>query len=121
MLETDIFYTVVENGRIIKRNFKEMQLGHKIEGVMRDILHNMLCSRKELAFVNLSASGDVYAQTLKGSIESFKINLPQEPQAKENEVSPLSEVTGKKTPKQEAVTPKTIETLRKGKNLGGAK
>lgn len=94
--ETDVFYTIVENGKIIKRNFKELEIHHKIECIMRDILHNMLCSQKELAFVNLSSSGDVYAQTIKGEIENFKIKMPQEPEPSENELSPLQEKkTGK--------------------------
>ncbi|MCL2756218.1 MAG: DUF421 domain-containing protein [Firmicutes bacterium] len=89
--ETDIFYCIVENGKIIKRNFKELNIGHKIEGIMHDIIHNMLCTREELIFAHLSSSGDIYAQKKGGSIESFKIKLPQEPQPDENELSPLDE------------------------------
>ena len=89
--ETDIFYTIIENGKPIKRNFKELELANRAQDIMTDIKNNMLCDIKELHFANLSSSGDVYAQKAGGSIESFKLNLPQETQPNENEFSPKKE------------------------------
>jgi len=90
--ESDIFYCLVENGRIIKRNFKELQLHHNIDGIMHDIVYKMMCTDNELVFVHMSSSGDAYAQKLGGSIESFKLKIPQQPKVDENEISPRDEL-----------------------------
>lgn len=78
--ETDVFYCIVENGKVIRRNFKELQ--HHHEPVMRDILREMSCGMPQLAFASLSASGNVYAQKKGHKVQTFKIDLPELPDEK---------------------------------------
>jgi len=69
--ENDMFYCVVENGRVLKHNFKEMGLNDQV--VMQDILNGT--KTKDMAFCSLSEGGDVYMQK-KGDIgKNFKIKL----------------------------------------------
>jgi len=71
--ESDIFYTVVENGHIIKKNFKEMGLLDIV--VMPRILHHIKGSVSDIAFCNLSESGDVYVQKKGMPAQTIKITM----------------------------------------------
>jgi uncharacterized membrane protein YcaP (DUF421 family) len=73
--ETDVFYCIVENGRIIKKNFKEMGILYKV--TMSDILHNMLCNINDIAFCSLSEGGDVYIQKYGDTCKNLKIKLTE--------------------------------------------
>ena len=82
--ETDVFYCIVENGRILKKNFKEMGLrlspAHTTphDGAMSSILRNMKCRAKDLAFCSLSEGGDVYAQKFGENATNFKIKIAED-------------------------------------------
>jgi len=69
--DNDVMYAVIENGKAIKKNFKEMGIQH-IGGTSR-ILHKMGCSMRDIAFATLSESGNVSAQTFGGIPQSFQI------------------------------------------------
>ena len=73
--ETDVFYCIVEKGKALKKNFKEMGLLYLV--TMSDILHNMKCTMKEIAFCSLSEGGDVYIQKFGETCKNFKITLTQ--------------------------------------------
>jgi len=73
--ESEIQYNIIENGKIIKRNFKEIGQCHKIEDIMQDILHNMKCKQEDLVFACLSEGGQVYAQKAGKDIQDFQIKL----------------------------------------------
>jgi len=117
--ESDIFYCIIENGKPVKRNFKEMNLLNTMDGIMQDVIHNMLCTQEQLLFAHLSPSGDIYAQKVGGSIESFKLNLPQPPEMDENEISPKEELSRLKA---ETTTKNKSPNTRLGaaKTQGGA-
>jgi len=112
--ESDMFYCIVENGRIIKRNFKEMGLYYKMVDIVSDVIHNMLCSIDKLAFASISSAGDVYAQRIGGSIESFQIELPQKAKPEENELSPLEE----KLAPDKGIIESVIQGISKGAKRG---
>lgn len=73
--ENEIFYCIVENGRVLHKNFKEMGLHHDV--VMRDILHNMVCNKRDIVFCSLSEGGDVYIQKRGENSKNFKIKLTE--------------------------------------------
>ena len=73
--ENEVFYCIVENGKLLKKNFKEMGILHM--GVMSDILRKMKCSIKEISFCSMSEGGDVYAQKRGESSQTFHITVPQ--------------------------------------------
>jgi uncharacterized membrane protein YcaP (DUF421 family) len=74
--ENEVFFTVVENGKTLSKNF--LALGLQQNVVVSDITHNMQCRNvKELAFCALSEGGDVYAQKFGENSHSFKIKLSQ--------------------------------------------
>ena len=74
--ETDVFYAIVENKKVIYKNFKEMGLLHDV--VMPEILRYMSCTLKEIAFCTLSEGGDVYIQKFGEVCKSFKIQITRE-------------------------------------------
>jgi uncharacterized membrane protein YcaP (DUF421 family) len=71
--ETDMFYCIVENGKVLKKNFTEM--GLLPIGVISQILHHMRCKVKNVQFCTLCESGDVYAQKNGEKAQSFKIDI----------------------------------------------
>lgn len=71
--ENEMFYCVVENGKVLKHNFKEMGLNQ--EAVMKDILNGASGHAKDLAFCSLSEGGDVYTQKRGEMCQNFKIKL----------------------------------------------
>ena len=73
--ETEMFYCIVENGKVLKKNFTE--LGLDISCIMSDILHNMLCETKDIAFCSLSEGGDVYVQKRGETCKNFKIKITE--------------------------------------------
>ena len=75
--ETDIFYCIIEQGKPIKRNFKELQIESKMFRVMEDIFKKASCENIDnVAFAALSGGGDVYLQTNGGEMSNFKIKIP---------------------------------------------
>jgi uncharacterized membrane protein YcaP (DUF421 family) len=74
--ENEVFYCIVENGKIIGRNFGEMGLRQEV--VMTDITHNMLCEQKDLAFCAMSEGGNVTAQKKNEKAVNFKIKIGKE-------------------------------------------
>jgi len=90
--ETDLHYCIVENGKPIKRNFKDLNLEKKIGPILDDIQDKMICNKKDLLFASITAGGDAYAQLKDKSIESFKISVPlDQSEEPENEISPKKE------------------------------
>ena len=86
--ESEIFFCIIENGKVIKRGFQELNQTHNIKCITSDIIHKMLCREKDLAFASLSESGNGYVQKKgDGTMESIKITMPppQETQEKEPE------------------------------------
>jgi len=78
--ENEMFYCIVENGRVIEKNFSEMGLkynkdNHNGRCIMSDILHNMGCKPKAVAFCALSEGGDVYIQKFGEPAKNFKIPI----------------------------------------------
>jgi uncharacterized membrane protein YcaP (DUF421 family) len=73
--ENEVFYCIVENGRVLNKNFKEMGLQHKV--VMSDILHKISCETKQIAFCSLSEGGDVYIQKKGQNARNFKLKLSE--------------------------------------------
>jgi uncharacterized membrane protein YcaP (DUF421 family) len=73
--ENEIFACIVENGRIIKKNFLDMGLQHEV--VMADILHKTKCKPKNIAFASLSEGGDVYLQKRGENCQNLKIKLAE--------------------------------------------
>jgi len=85
--ENDVFYTVVENGKVLQKNFNEMGLLHGVvlalilhhtTGNTSDKQHNIKRHIRDINFCSLSASGDVYMQKIGGSAENFKIKITPE-------------------------------------------
>jgi len=96
--ENEVLYCIVENGKLIKRNFKELGLKDYVDEVMSDItsqmgLMNSKDGLKMLRFIALSEGGTVHAQRRGGNMETFQIGLPisQPPQPQENNKSPKEE------------------------------
>jgi len=73
--ENEVFLCVVENGKVLGKNFGE--LGLRQEVVVSDIIHNMLCKINDIAFCSLSEGGNVYVQKKVGQAVSFKIKIGQ--------------------------------------------
>jgi len=73
--ENEMFTCIVEDGRVIKKNFSEMGLRQTV--VMPDILHKIQGSVKEIAFASLSEGGDVYIQKRGGNCKNLKIKLSE--------------------------------------------
>jgi len=85
--ENDVFYAVVENGKILYKNFKEMGLLHEavlnsilhhIGGNTSNIQHSIRYYLHDILFCSLSASGDVYIQKSGENAQSFKIKITPE-------------------------------------------
>jgi len=94
--ETDIHYCILEGGKVIKRNFKELNLENKIEQIIGKITKHMKCKQKDLIFASLTSGGDVYAQINNKNMESFKISVPLDQSEQiENELSPKQEKKSK--------------------------
>lgn len=84
--ENDVFYAVIENGKILYNNFKEMGLLHKptidiilhrIYGSISDIQHNTRYYLRNILFCSISAGGDVYIQRSGENVQNFKIKITQ--------------------------------------------
>ena len=73
--ETDMFYCVIEKGRPLSKNFKEMGLHQDV--VLRDIEHQMLCKSRDIAFASLSEGGDVYVQKKGAKAQNFQIRMTE--------------------------------------------
>lgn len=73
--ENELFTCIVEDGRIIKKNFSEMGVKHDI--VMPEILNKVQGTVKEIAFASLSEGGDVYIQKRGGLAKNLKIKLSE--------------------------------------------
>jgi uncharacterized membrane protein YcaP (DUF421 family) len=86
--ENDVFYCVVEGGRIVKKNFAEMGIPYDV--VVRDILPKIMGGMrgtqpedvkdpekaiKKIAFCSLSESGDVYIQKAGEKAQNYKIKI----------------------------------------------
>ncbi|MCL2229133.1 MAG: DUF421 domain-containing protein [Firmicutes bacterium] len=71
--DPDIFFTIVENGRVIKKNIKQMGLSHL--AVIPLVTHNIEGSLSNILLCNLSNSGDVFIQTKDGGTRSFTVDL----------------------------------------------
>lgn len=69
--ENEMFYCIVEDGKVIKKNFKE--LGIQQDVVMPDILRNIQCRTRDIAFASLSAAGDVYVQKRGQPCQNIKV------------------------------------------------
>ena len=82
--ENEIFFTIVENGKIIKKNLKTM--GQTEVAVMPQIQHNISGSMKDVLLCNLSNAGDVFLQAKDGS-KSFQIELPETEEPKDTKKS----------------------------------
>ena len=74
--ENEVFYTIIENGKLLKKNFKEMGLQHK--SIMSDILHYMLCEIEDVAFCSISEGGDVYIQKFGDICKNFRIKITED-------------------------------------------
>ena len=76
--ENDVMYCIVENGRILKKNFKEMGILH--DAIMPIILHKIGGSTtviRDISFASMSESGDVFLQAVGGVAQDFKIDIPK--------------------------------------------
>ena len=74
--ENDIFYCIVENGKVLKKNFKEMGLLY--DAVMTDIIHKIggsMTNIRDIAFCKLSEDGNVYLQKYGGQATDFQIKI----------------------------------------------
>jgi uncharacterized membrane protein YcaP (DUF421 family) len=79
--ETDVFYCIIENGRVIKKNFAEMGLHLDVTD---EILRTMQCHTRDIAFCALSAGGDVYIQKFGAPARNFKIKITYDNFARES-------------------------------------
>jgi uncharacterized membrane protein YcaP (DUF421 family) len=70
--ENEMFYCIIENGKVLKKNFTE--LGTEYGAVMPDILRGGKCSLPDILLCLLSAEGSVYLQTKTSAAQDFKIN-----------------------------------------------
>ena len=119
--ESDIFWVIVENGKVVKRNLKELE--HNIWDSMSDILSILKCKLSDILVLSLSQGGTVYAQKKGDTLRNFKFldnngtrTITELPQAEglsreksiQNETdmldvnSRLSEVKRRKTNKQQS-------------------
>jgi len=85
--ENDVMYCIVENGKLLKKNFKEMGILHEV--VIPKILGSLtdrhtsagsstMIRLPQVAFCSMSAGGDVYIQLKGGVAQSFKIEITKE-------------------------------------------
>jgi len=129
--ETDVFYCVIENGKVIGKRFKEMGLCQ--DGVMSSILHNMLCRSRDIAFCSVSEGGDVYIQKFGDVCKNFKIQITKDLMLAENRAHKAHDGDAISTAEQQALAnsgrlgmagtrPKTAEPFQPGntaKKRGG--
>jgi len=74
--ENELFTCIIENGRIMKKNFSEMGLLHDV--VIPDILHKIEGTMiKDVAFASLSFGGDVYIQKHDSASRTLQIKLSE--------------------------------------------
>jgi len=125
--ESDVYYCIIENGKVLKKNFKELGLLHNV--IMSDILHNMKCNIKDIVFGSLCAGGDVYIQKRGEVCKNFRINITENGYTKQklhemahdgDTVSTMRQQNfsmekSKKTPKNAT----SIPALRTGKQKQG--
>jgi hypothetical protein len=83
--ENDVCYCIIENGKIIKKNLKEMGIPYDV--CVRDILPKIWGSMrgeqpdderakiKRIAFCSLSADGNVFIQAGGDAAQDFKIKI----------------------------------------------
>jgi len=69
--ESDIFWVVIENGKLIKRNLKELE--HTISSSMSEILHKMKCSMSDVLLMSVSQGGQFFAQKKSGELRNFRL------------------------------------------------
>jgi len=72
--ETDMFYCVIENGKVIKSNVGELELK---DDIVAKILEKMNCKVKDIAFASATAGGDVYAQRFTGKAKSLSLKVTE--------------------------------------------
>jgi len=72
--ENEMFTCIIEDGRLLKKNFDKIGILHDV--VMPDILHKMQCTVKQIAFASLSEGGDIYIQKRGEKCRNLKIKLP---------------------------------------------
>ncbi|MCL2587587.1 MAG: DUF421 domain-containing protein [Firmicutes bacterium] len=70
--ESDIFWVVIENGKLLKRNLKELE--HAIYGSISDILYRMKCSMSDILFMSVSQGGQFFAQKKTGELRNFRLS-----------------------------------------------
>jgi len=78
--ETSLHYCIVENGKPIKRNFKDLNLDKKIDKIINAILSKLGCKNNDLVFASITEDGDVHAQIRNQAMQSFTITMPKEKQ-----------------------------------------
>ena len=71
--ENEIFYAIVENGKVIKKNFQD--LGLQYIGVMSRILHHIKCSTRDISFCSMTSDGDVFIQERGETSRTFMIEI----------------------------------------------
>lgn len=62
--ENDVFFAIIENGKLLKKNFAELDIPNKAQYdvVVSRILHKIGCGMRDIAFASMTAGGDVYYQ-----------------------------------------------------------
>lgn len=76
--ENDVMYCIIENGKVLKSNFKEMGLlGDVCMPVILPHIGYSLSDIHRIGFASMSESGDVYIQTKDGVAQNFKIQIPK--------------------------------------------
>jgi len=108
--ENDVMYCVIENGKVLKGNFKEMGLEPEVclidilrsvakQGSSKEEPYNKIGGSttvkhtksgsttdrllKNVSFCSMSESGDVYIQTKDGVAQNFTMKIPQSAFTKE--------------------------------------
>jgi len=74
--ENEMFYCIVEDGKVLHKNFVEMGIQHSV--VMPEITHKMQCTTREIAFCSLSEGGDVYIQKRGGNCQNIKSKFSEQ-------------------------------------------
>ena len=69
--ESDIFWVIIENGKLIKRNLDEFE--KNLSTTMTGILKLMKCEMTDIVVMSMSQGGQVYAQKSSGELKSFKL------------------------------------------------
>jgi uncharacterized membrane protein YcaP (DUF421 family) len=72
--ENEMFYCIIENGRVNNKYFPEMDLK---QSILRDILPQIGGSLRQIAFCSMTAEGDIYIQKHGEGAKSFKITIPK--------------------------------------------